>query len=434
MRLREGSTGRVVFTLIIFLLLITTPINLFYPAVVNSTQQTMATDVFSREFSTKSLDDNMPSRALPIRPFGCKYFGLYEQWLAGEQQQARKQLDELAIMGATYVEFHIEWSNIEPMNDVWLWEIGEDTLMQVLINLTTRDLIPVIIIKAKYWDDGKIWAVNGIDRKLNTSFNDSTHSYSPYYFLFGSKQQPRPGNTSDPGAVPDGAMDEYYEFLFKLMDRYRNYVHYYEIENEPGRLNSKFRGDMYDFYAMMREANKASNQILTSYSIKVDILNPHMSIIDGKKRGYPRFNLINLLEFSNEYKTFFDILSWHNNNFAGGWEASPGNEFETIEGDLEIINEILENHGKPNTPIFNTESAIQIGQLHELVKRNVIDLKNNVVPFVNYITSREVRPDHNDLVNIYSEMTSKIGNVVSVEEIKSGPFAKLYNYGYKDIN
>ena len=363
--------------------------------------------------------------------FGSKYANLYTHWIGKKFERAKQTISELVKMNTTYVEFYVKWENIELNNDIWLWDTGEDTLMNLLIYLTSFDLVPIILIKANYWENGSSWAVDGVDRKENYYLDNTTYSYAPFYYISGVAQPPRAWSSTDPGVSPAGTMDEYYEFVFELMKQYKEYVHYYEIENEPGRAHGEFLGDLYDYYAMMKQVRNASNQISKQFFIKINVINAHMGMSDGNGKNYPKFNLVNLFDFSEEYKDFFDILSWHNNNFGSDWDTGPDDDLETIDEDIELIRNIFASYGVENKTIFNTESSIQIGFFSELPKRTIIDLENDVVPFENYISSKEERPDYDGMVKTYGTIVSTLGTFNSVEELQLGDFKKPYIYGYK---
>ncbi|MEW5760965.1 MAG: Ig-like domain-containing protein [Candidatus Thermoplasmatota archaeon] len=366
-------------------------------------------------------------KAFETNPFGIKYTHLFDDWIKNVTK-AKEEINLMKEMGVKYVEFVIRWDYIEPENDVWVWQT-DNSLKEFLTELKANHIEPILIIQAQYWQDGKDWAVDGIDRKKCLIYNDTRNSYAPYYFINRVKQEPRECNLTDPSIFPEGTLDEYYEFLSNLLSYTKGYVYYYELENEPGAAGGKgigeFLGNVYDYHQMIESAKNA----IKAVDSNIKIINSHMNFIGGEPKEFPEFNLINLLELTGRtsHKDNFDIYSWHNNNWKNDYDNFPDTPIETIEEDISKMQEVFSNYNV-NKAIFNTESAIQEGYMQELPKRWVLDTVNNVVFFSNFIFGKEERTDYGEIVQVYKTLAKKVAPLADVKKLSSSNLSRIYSY------
>ncbi len=257
-----------------------------------------------------------------------KPFGLYTS-----PAQRVVGADLIADAGIQAVRLDYPWVNVEPnQDDVFVW--------------TDYDEVTEVISDAGL----EIVATLGLTPKWASSGNLNSDDFGDWFF-----------------APPKNPQD-YADYVYHVVDRYKSDVHYWEIWNEPN-LSLYFRNPDPKIYTEM----------LKGAYLAAKYADPRSTILAGslandESEYIPQYTWIPpeaFLEsmYDNGAKGFFDAISRHPYN--GGPDDFRG-AFSYTRTQLENIRTVLDAHGDTNIPIWITEYGVSRDTYSEIVQASFL--------------------------------------------------------------
>ncbi len=257
--------------------------------------------------------------------FGNKVTGLLNKEKDDKEgvSSRKEYIDRISDLGSDYVIMRVMWHEIEKTDDNYNFSLIDEFLDEI----SNTDINPIFIVKAGEAE----WATSPNNEKLNYC-NEKGERLE----IIGEK-----GGTKGEGknSFPPKDINQYKEFLGNLVDRVKNKVKIFAIENEPG--GCFFMGDVDQYSELLKSASEAVKRSCPECKISIEA--GHHMVTRLQSEDYPiRFGLPDLKE-TNALR-YVDIIGFHCNNRPKGC-------------DIEQLAKVTNIASQFNLPVWNTESG-----------------------------------------------------------------------------